>query len=324
MGVASRRLACESSVRHSAGARQFTQLGVRSSDSRDMTYCSTHPGATRRRAAALCLLTSLLSGCSFNESSTRIRSLPEPPSERLRLVRSDAPALTGTFRQDGHAVLGELAFTTECVNERTLRVRRESLTETRNNRTTSTAWAIVGGAFAAAGTGLLIASRSADKRVYCGNGDTVMDGDQCRSLSGLESDVGFTTVLTGAVIAASAGIFALRKPSTTITDLPTEQRQSVTAPVACGKTAALEGTVVALELPQNGKWTGRVSGDGMVRIDVNPTIALPDQATLPVVVDSVPPSLAEFVHPGLGIGTVTLTGRRAEGAKLQPKLAGRR
>jgi hypothetical protein len=259
-----------------------------------------------RRTTAICLLTTTLAGCSFNESSTRIRSLPEPPSEHLRLQRSDATAISGTFRQDGHAVVGELAFTTDCVNERSELIRRQRVTETHTKRSTTVTWAVIGGVLAAVGTGFLVASQSADKRVTCGNGTSVMDGDQCHSVSGAESEAGLTILLTGAVMASSAAIFALRKPSTEITDLPAEQRQQLTAPVACGVTPALEGLTVALELPQSGKWTGRVGGDGTVRIDVNEHIVLPEHATLSVVVDSVPPSIAGLIAPGAAIGAVTL------------------
>jgi len=289
-----------------------------------MTHHSSLRGAALRRATALCLLTTTLAGCSFNESSTRIRSLPEPASEHLRLRRSGATALTGTFRQDGHAVVGELAFTTDCANERTELIRRQSVTETHTKRSTTVTWAVIGGVLAAVGTGFLVASQSADKQVTCGDGGTLMEGDQCHSLSGAESEAGLTTLLAGAVMAGSAGVFALRKPITEITDLPPERRQDVTAPVACGATPALQGMTVALELPQNGKWTGRVGGDGTVRIDLNEHVALPEHATLSVVVDSVPPSIAGLVTPGATVGAVTFAALPTEGGSARRKVASHR
>jgi hypothetical protein len=277
-----------------------------------------------QRTTAVCLLASTISGCSFTQSSSSIRSLPEPPVEHLRLLRADTAPLTGTFKQDGHTVVGQLTLGTGCATESTQTVRRQNVTETHTNRATSITWAIVGGVLTAVGTGLLVASESADSRVTCGNNldSAPKDGDRCSSMSGDESTLGFSTLLTGLAAATAATIFLVRKPQTETTDLPPQQVTHVTTPVACGNVAALSGLVLALDLPGNGKWTGRAASDGSVRIDINDKIPLPIEATVAVTVDSVPPSFATLVMPGAKVGTLTLTDGHADGARS--KLTARR
>jgi hypothetical protein len=126
----------------------------------------------------------------------------------------------------------------------------------------------------------------------------------------------------GLTAATAAGIFLVRKPQTETTELPSEQVTHVTAPVACGNAASLEGLVLALELPGNGKWTGRAANDGSVRIEINDKIPLPTQATIAVTVDSVPPSFAGLLTPGANVGTLTLTDGHPDAARR--KLTARR
>jgi len=113
-------------------------------------------------------------------------------------------------------------------------------------------------------------------------------------------------MLATGLAAAVAGVYFLaQKAHVESKDIPPEQ---VTHPVpgtfACGTTAALEGLSVAVDLPNNGKWTGRVGAEGAVRIDINEKISLSDDAPVRVVVESVPASLAGTVAVGASWGLV--------------------
>lgn len=289
-----------------------------------MTQYTAQRFQVLRRLTALGLLASTVSGCSFTQSSTTVRSLPEPPVEHLRLTRADSSPVSGTFEQNGHAVVGQLTLGAGCASESNQTVRRQSITETRTNRTTAITWVVLGGVLTAVGAGFLVASQSADKQVTCGNdlSSAPKEGDECHSQSGILSEAGFSTLLSGLAIGTGAGIFLARKPQTETADLPSQQLTRVTAPVACGNTEALAGLVVALELPAGGRWTGRAASDGSVRIDINEKISLPAQMSVPVVVESVPPSLAGLVTVGAGVGKVILSGAHTESPRR--KLASNR
>jgi hypothetical protein len=248
-------------------------------------------------AAALMVSTA---GCSFTESSTTIRSAPEPATQRLRLARADSAPLTGQFHQEGHAIVGQLAFANDCTAESTQVVKRQEVTERHTRRGTVGALVAVGAAVAAVGVGFLVASASADKRVSCGEGKA---GDTCDSESSAEQYLGATALGYGLGSAILGGYWLAQKPQVESKELPPEQlTHPVPGTFACGTTAALEGLALAVDLPNNGKWTGRVSADGAVRIDINEKITLNDDTPVRVVVESVPASLAGTVAVGASWG----------------------
>lgn len=256
--------------------------------------------------AAICLTAGLLAGCAgMTQTTTSVRALPEPPSLHVHLTRAGVIPITGTFRQEGHAVIGQLAFSNDCASESRQVVRRQETTDTHSNRATATGLAIVGGIVTAVGVGLIAASADADEQVSCGEGKA---GDRCMSESSALQEVGLTTLLTGLTVAVSGGYFLAQKPKLETKELPTETNTVlISNSVSCGSVQSLDGLSVALELPQNGTWSGRTSADGSVRIDVNESIRLPEDATARIVVDSVPPILARIVSPGASLGEVRFT-----------------
>jgi hypothetical protein len=287
-----------------------------------MTYTEARLSKWAEPVAALGLIVSLgTMGCSFTQTSSTIRAVPGAPSERLRLTREGLSVLSGDFHQEGHTVVAQLTLSNDCTTESNQVIARQQVTDTHTNRTTAIAWTIVGGMLTAVGTGLLVDSQSADTRVVCGSGDTVKAGDQCDSASSAESSAAVSTLVLGLTTALVGGFYLTRKPQIETTDLPVQQLTTVTTQVSCGASAALAGLGLALELPGNGKWSGRAEADGSLRININPQLALPD-ATLPIVVEEVPPSLAGLVAPGAVVGQLKLSNDRPDSAHR--KLASRR
>ena len=259
------------------------------------------------RFTALCAITSTLAGCAFTETSTSVRSLPGTSTAQLRLARADTSPILGTFRQEGHVIIGQLALTNACSIESTQLTRQQEVTDTHTKVGSSVAWVVTGAVIAAVGTGLLVASADADKHVFCGDGSgQPREGEQCHSVSGAMQELGITTLVTGLIPVVAGGYFLAQKPRVETKDLATKEVKRVSGPTVCGSTASLQGLTLAVELPGNGRWLGQALADGSVRIDINPNIPLPERATLRVVVDAVPANLAGLVSPGAALGELTL------------------
>ena len=126
-------------------------------------------------------------------------------------------------------------------------------------------------------------------------------------------EVGVTTLITGLAISVVGGVFLARKPQLQSKELPEQEVSRVTSSgVACASVASLEGVTVAFELPQNGSWSGRVTADGTVRIDVQPMIPMPEGAKVQVVIQTVPSTFATSVAVGSVLAEVTLEKTRTE------------
>jgi hypothetical protein len=260
-------------------------------------------------------------GCSLTTTTSRVVSTPGPAVDQPRLTRTGASAVTGAFRQQGHGIVGQLAFTSECATESTSRVERKRVTEHRTNSGTATAWVVAGSLLTAVGVGTIIAGGNADHRVSCGE---MMAGDQCESDSSLLKEAGFTTLLTGLVPLATGAIFLALKPQTEIEQLPAESVTTLTPkPTACGNTASLEGISVLVDTASSGKWSGRVSADGSLRIEINSQVPLPDNTQVNVTVESVPPAIAGLLAPGAALGSLTLGADRQTSSERVPRKSGR-
>ena len=256
------------------------------------------------RWAVLCLAGTVLGGCTGLTQSTSVRSLPDPPTQHVHLTRSGVIPVTGSFHQEAHSIVGQLAFTNDCAAESRQLVRRQETTETHPNRALGVGLAVVGGVVTAVGAGLLVASGSANDEVSCGAGRA---GDTCNSESSALATAGLSVLLSGLSFAIYGGYTLAQKPKLETKELPAETRiQLLANNVSCGTTATLEGLAVAVDLPDNGTWRGRTARDGSVRIDVSESIRLPEGATLNLVVDSAPAILSAIVSPGATLGTVRL------------------
>jgi hypothetical protein len=243
------------------------------------------------------------------EVSTSVRETPGVSLQRFRLVRAGVMPIAGQFRQEGHAVVGQLTLTGACNAESVQTIRRQEVKDTHTNRSAAIGWLVAGGVVAAIGTGLLVASGDADKRVTCGD---YREGDKCQSESGAMQEVGLTALLSGLTMAVPGGYFLSRKPQIETKDLPEKQTSSVTSQnVACAPASSLEGVVVAVELPGNGSWSGRATADGTVRIEIQATIPMPADATVPITLQSVPSTFATSVTPGTVLAEVTFAKPRA-------------
>jgi len=265
-------------------------------------------GPVARRLTAICVLASSLSGC-LSEVSSSVRETAGAPLQRLRLVRSGVAPIAGTFRQDGHTIVGRLTLTPACNAETFQRVKRQQVTDAHTNRSSAIGWLVAGGVIAAIGTGLLAASGDADKQVSCGEQQA---GDRCASEESAMQELGLTTLLTGLATGVAGGIFLIRKPQIETKDLPEQEVSRVTSQgVSCASAASLEGIGVAIELPGNGTWSGRATADGTVRIEVQPTIPMPEGAKVQVLVQSVSSTFASSVSPGDVLGEVTFEKQRA-------------
>ena len=136
-------------------------------------------------------------------------------------------------------------------------------------------------------------------------------------------ELGLTTLLTGIVVGVPGGLFLARKPKIETKDLPEKQLSQVTARnVACAPASSLEGVVVAVELPGNDSWSGRAAPDGSVRIEVGPTIPMPEGATVQVAVQSVPSTFTSSVAVGTVLDEVRLEKQKSSlGPSPSRKLA---
>jgi hypothetical protein len=273
-------------------------------------------GRRSSRLTAACVLVSCLSGC-LAEVSTSVRETPGIPQQRFRLVRAGIMPIAGQFRQEGHAVAGQLTLTGACNAESVQSIKRQEVTDTHTNRSAAVGWLVAGGVIAAIGTGLLVASGDADKQVTCGD---YREGDKCQSESGAMQEIGLTALLSGLTMAVPGGYFLSRRPQIETKDLPEKQLAHVTSQnVACAPASSLSG-VVAVELPGNGSWSGRASADGSVRIEIQPGIPIPGGATVPVSIQSVPSTFATSVTPGTVLAEVTFVKQSLPEAKPLRKL----
>ena len=271
-----------------------------------------------RRWAAFCVASWALAGCTgFTQTTTSVHSLPDAPTQHVRLTRAGVIPVTGSFHQEGHAIVGQLSFTNDCTAESRQLVRRQETTNTHPNRALGVGLAVAGGIITAVGTGLLVASGSANHDVSCGEGRA---GDTCNSESSALATAGLSALVLGLTSAFCGGYSLAQKPKLETTELsPETHSQLIANNVSCGTTPALEGLSVTVELPGNGSWRGRTALDGSVRIDVSESLKLPEGVTLPVVVDSVPPLLAGTVTPGASLGEVKLSRSGASKKSVRPK-----
>jgi hypothetical protein len=155
----------------------------------------------------------------------------------------------------------------------------------------------------------MAASDGKDKDVYCtgsGPGGSLENGDTCKSEAGIYRTVGLTTLANGLAAMVVGGVYWARKPVVETKVVGARQLSRVAGTSkACGIPGSLEGMTLAVALPQAGTWTGSVARDGSARIDIAPDLTLPE-ATVRVVVQSVPASAAGLVSPGLAVGEVQL------------------
>ncbi|MET0794181.1 MAG: hypothetical protein ABW061_21850 [Polyangiaceae bacterium] len=266
-----------------------------------------------QRLAALFLAGTLVAGCT--QTTTNVRSLPGPSVEHIHLTRAGVIPVAGAFRQEGHSIVGQLAFTTDCTAESRQIIRQQVTTDTHQDRRASIALTVVGATVAAAGVGLLAASSDADQEVSCGQGRA---GDRCQSESSALMELGLSALLSGLTAGVAGGYLLAQKPQIETRELPTETRtQLIANGVSCGPTRVLEGLSVSFELPHGGAWSGRAAADGSVRIDVNEGIRLPEGTTVRIVVDAVPAGLAAIVSPGMLVGEVSLA--RGAAAKVSTR-----
>ena len=237
------------------------------------------------------------------QTTTSIHTTPGAPTQRYRLIRAGVAPVVGSFRQDGHAVQGQLTLTGACNSESFQRQERQEVTETRTNTGNSMALTVASAIVSAVGVGLLVAAGGADDRVTCGE---MQSGDKCLSESGAYTEAGVGVLGLGLSGVIAGGYFLMRKPEVETKQLPAQEASRVTAKnVACGNTANLEGMVAALELPGNGTWTGRVAADGSVRIAVNENVPLPEQGSARVIVQTVSAGYAGVIAIGATLGEVS-------------------
>ena len=266
-------------------------------------------------SGATALLVALATACS--STTTNVVAREQPPVTQLRLSRSDAAPLRATFQQDGHSIHGSVAWSSDCSLDTTHSTLNERTTTTKPNTGANIGWFIASGVVAAVGVGFMAAAPHQDQRVFCGDGDTPQPGDTCDSVSSAEMKLGATIVGFGLGMAALTAFAALHKPKTTTEALPPDQVTTTTADSPCGAPEALEGMLIALELPNGGRWSGKLEHDGSFRIDIDPEVSLP-AADARLFVDDVPPAAADIVPRGTALGTLSLapansqhTGRRA-------------
>ena len=265
------------------------------------------------------LLLAFSSGCTA--TTTNVVAHEAPPVTRLHLSRADAEPLSATFLQEGHSIRGTLSLTNECSLDTTRTTRSERTTTTKQSTGTTVAWFIASGVVTAAGIGFMAASPHQDKRVICGNGDTVRAGDTCDSTASVFMQSGATTLGIGLGMAAVGVLGLVQKPKVKTESLPPQQVTTSTSDSACGNADALDGMVIAMELPNGGRWTGRVERDGTFRIDVDSEVPLP-AGEARFFIDNVTPPLDAVVVRGTPVGTLTLARSSNERTKSRASSGG--
>jgi hypothetical protein len=216
------------------------------------------------------LLALLLSGCAMTETTTTIRVQPGSPTERIRLVRPDASALSAVWRQEGSSVVGQLSFNDVCDTEAVQVNRRTQLTDTHPNRRYATGAYIAGAVLSVAAVALFANAQGKSESVTCGSGGSApQSGDRCDSEAGAWRELGAITLGAGLGAFLGGAIVQTRKPRIESKDLPNEQQvRSVPNHNGCGDPDTLEGAVVRATLSSGGMWTGITDRSGVVRIDL--------------------------------------------------------
>jgi hypothetical protein len=263
--------------------------------------------------AAVLLLSASLVGCAMTETTTSIRSLPGPALERIRLERPGPKPISATWRQDGLALVGELAFTDACRTETVQVTRRTQLTDTHPNRSYSTGAYVAGAALSLLGVVLVANAQGKDTNVTCGSGGGApRSGDTCESDAGAWREIGAVTIGAGLGAILGGVIVQSGKPVVKAQALPSEQQVRVSpGKHSCGSVAALKGSTVAAALTSGGEWTGVVDAQGAVRIDLSGSAHLRGtHAALRL--ESVAPAAATLLVVGTPLGELDLEPAHAE------------
>jgi hypothetical protein len=239
-------------------------------------------------------------------SRAQVHTTLDAPTTSVRLSREDAAPLAATFRQQDHALIGHVGFTSSCAEE----TRRVVHREMRQNRV-EPGWALATAAsvgLAVLGAYVISTADSADHEVVCGNGyDAPKAGDKCESAASSLTSAGASLVASGIILTGTSAIMLARSTYTEHRPLPDQRTIDVRQARPCGTPAAFEGLALAVLLPGfGGKWTGNVLTDGSARIDLGSNLKLPHGAPLDVFVETVPSQLAGLVAPGSVLARITL------------------
>ena len=136
-----------------------------------------------------------VAGCSTTQTTLSVRSTPQAPSQRIRLVRPDT--VTGQWHQEGRSLTGQLSFVAACQAETVQVTRREQVKDTHANPRYSTGAYVAGALISLVGVAILASSADKDDTVSCGNGDTPHAGDTCDSEAGAWRALGAVTLGSG-------------------------------------------------------------------------------------------------------------------------------
>lgn len=218
-------------------------------------------------------------------------------------VHPEAPSISADFSLDGNVLSGRVR-TARCTATRTWQTVPVTTTETKGNPATAWGLTIAGSALSVAG----IAAREDPKPPVCtpvyssGSQASVQADARCESS---KPDNTATWVLLGAgVIAATAGLITLLKPTRTQTveAPPVAHRQDT--PTACVRPDELDRLKIAIAVSQNRLLRIPLAFDGTARVALPSSIALPSGATVPIVVLEGPPLATTWLRPGQVIGTL--------------------
>jgi hypothetical protein len=243
----------------------------------------------------------------MTETTTSVRAQSQAPIERIRLERKDAGPISGAWRQDGSALVGQLAFTDACGTETLQQTKLVEVTDTHPNRRYSMGAYITGTALSLLGVALIANAQGKSEQVTCGNGSSApQSGDRCDSEAGAWRAAGASILGSGLGAILVGAIVAGRKPVVTSKDLPSQERVLITpGPRSCGNIAALKDATVAATLSSGGKWTSTVDAEGNVRVDLSGA-ALQRGTLATFTLESVPPDASPIVPIGTLVGQLQL------------------
>ncbi len=249
----------------------------------------------------------VLSGCAMMETTTTVRTLPGPSTERVRLVRPDAAAVAASWKQEGSSLIGQLSFTNACLTEAVQLNRRTQVTETHPNRTYTTGAYVAGAVMAAVGVVLMANAQGKSEVVHCGTpGLAPKSGDTCESKAGAWRTMGWVALGAGVGTALGGVLVHTRKPVIESKDLPSaEQVRVIPNREGCGSTSSLEGAVVRASLSSGGTWTGTADETGVVRIELAGA-AYSQGAHASFTLESVRPSVTPIAVSGSSLGELEL------------------
>jgi hypothetical protein len=266
----------------------------------------------------------VLSGCAMMETTTTVRTLPGPATERVRLVRPDAAAVAASWKQEGSTLVGQLSFTNACLTETVQLDRRTQVTETHPNPTYTTGAYVAGAVMAAAGVVFMATAHGKSEVVYCGSpGGAPKSGDTCDSEAGAWRTIGWVALGAGVGTALGGVLVHTRKPVVESKDLPSaEQVRVIPNRGGCGSTSSLEGAVVRASLSSGGNWIGTADETGIVRIELAGA-AYGQRAHASFTLESVRPGVSRLAISGSPLGeldlqTVRPSPRRAFASKSTP------